>query len=240
MDRTMIPCIQSMRKILPWTRCQLQNITLAIACVLMSLGLGGCVIGQLIGGMAASAHEAGSSEVDAQYTGLEAHTFAVVATADRSIQADFPALIPTIMQRLDIQLAKDAGASGHIPGDEVTAYLANHPQWVAWSRAKLAKELGVERVVFVEINDFRTNDSGNEYVWNGMVWGTISVIEQDTAGGTDLEAYRKDLQITFPDSDGFGPDDMSKQVVAGELMRRFIQRVAWLFYDHEESNKLEY
>ncbi len=221
-------------------RTRLGKTVLVCCCLSAMLILQGCVIGQLIGGMAASAHEAGSSDVPAQYTGLANHTYAVVATTDRAVQAEFPAIVPTIIQRLDLQLAENTGASGHIPGDDVIGYLANHPQWVAWSRARIAKELGVERIVFVEINEFRTNEQGNQYVWNGLVWGTVSVIEADPDNNTDQEVFHKDFQITFPDGGGYGPDDMSKQVVAGELLRRFIQRAAWLFYDHEEPNSLEY
>ena len=216
------------------------HLALGLVSLLMVLFAGGCVIGQLIGGMAASAKEAGSSEVSAEYDDLSGHTYAVVATTDRSIQAEFPALIPTIIQRLDLQLSQNSQASGHVPGDDVIGYLANHPQWVAWPRARLAKELGVERIVFVEINSFRTNESGNEYVWNGLIWGAISVIDADSESSTDQESFHKEFQITFPDGSGYGPDDMSKQVVAAELLRRFIQRAGWLFYDHEEKNSLEY
>lgn len=199
----------------------------------------GCSLGALVGGMADSANRLGSTTYEAEYTGLQSHTFAVVATTDRGIQAEFPALLPTLVQRLDLVLAEHAGASGHVPGDEVTGYLANNPQWVAWPRSQLAEELNVDRVIYIEVNDFRTNEPGNEYVWDGLVWATLSVIERG-AVATDVEAYRKDLQIHFPDQTGYGPNDFSKQVVASELLRRLIERSGWLFYKHEEKNSLEY
>jgi hypothetical protein len=199
----------------------------------------GCSIGYIIGGMAQSAQREGSTTFDAEYTGLEGFSFAVIVTADRGVQSEFPALLPTMTQRLDLNLAENAGASGHVPGDDVTGFLANNPQWIAWPRARLAEELGVDRLVFVEVNEFRTNEPGNEYVWDGLAWGTVSVIESGMAT-TDLEAFRKDLRVKFPDDAGFSPLDISKQAVASELLRRLTERSAWLFYTHDEPNSLEY
>jgi hypothetical protein len=197
---------------------------------------------QLAGVMAASNERYGSHDVDAAYTGLWDKSFAVVAWADRAMQAEYPALVPSLIERIDLILAAESGASGHIPGNEVTAYLANNPQWVAWPRGRLNEELGddgVDRVVLLEINEFRTNDPGNEYLWAGQAWATLSVIERG-AEGSDAEAFRKEIRVTFPDGKGYGPEDMTKQMVASTLLKRLVDRAAWTFYDHEEPNSLEY
>jgi len=146
------------------------------------------------------------------------------------------------MQRVDLVLATNAGASGHIEGDAVTDYLANTPQWVAWPRSRLADELGeegVDRVVLIEVNEFRTNEPGNEYLWNGVAWATVSVIERG-ADGSDAEAFRKEIRVTFPDASGYGPEEISKQGVASTLLKRLVDRVGWLFYEHDEPNALKY
>lgn len=201
--------------------------------------LGGC---QLVGMMAASEQRYGSHDVEAEYTGLQGKSYAVVAWADRAMQAEYPALVPSLIERVDERLAAESGASGHIVGNEVTAYLSNNPQWVAWPRGRLNEELGakgVDRVVLIEVNEFRTNEPGNEYVWAGQAWATLSVIERG-AEGSDAEAFRKEIRVTFPDGRGYGPEDMTKQVVASTLLKRLVDRAAWTFYDHEEQNSLEY
>lgn len=200
---------------------------------------GGC---QLAGMMAASNERYGSHDVEAEYTGLWGKSYAVVVSADRAMQAEYPALVPSVIERVDQQLAEQSGASGHVPGNEVTAYLANNPQWVAWPRGRLNEELGkdgVDRVVLIEINEFRTNDPGNEYLWAGQAWATLSVIERGSEG-SDAEAFRKEIRVTFPDEQGYGPDDMTKQMVASTLLKRLVDRASWAFYDHEEPNSLEY
>jgi hypothetical protein len=200
---------------------------------------GGC---QLAGVMAASEERYGSHTVTPEYTGLVGQDFAVVAWTDRATQMEYPSLLPSLIQRVDLALAQHAGASGHVEGDKVTSYLANTPQWVVWPRGKLTEELGeqgVDRVVFIEINEFRTNEPGNEYLWDGVAWATVSIIERGTSG-SDAEAFRKDVRVTFPDSSGYGPEEISRLGVASTLSKRLVDRVAWLFFEHDEANALEY
>lgn len=210
-----------------------------VALVAQTLLLNGCAVGQLIGGMASSAEREGSSTIEAEYAGLAGNTYAVVAWADRATQMQYPALVPSLIQRVDLKLAADAGASGHVPGDEVTQYLANHPQWVAWPRSRLADELEVDRIVLIEINEFRTNEPGNEYLWDGLAWATVSVVERGTTG-SDAEAFRKEVRVKFPDARGYGPSEIGRNAVTSTLLKRVIDRAAWLFFIHEEKNAIKY
>jgi hypothetical protein len=207
-----------------------------VASVLVWTAVGGC---QLAGVIAASEERYGSHTVEAEYTGLFGKSYAVVAWVDRSMQAEYPELVPTTIQRVDLRLAAESGASGHIAGDQVTSFLANTPQWVAWPRARLAEELDVDRVVFIEFNEFRTNEPGNEHLWDGLAWATLSVIERG-GGWTDAEAFRKDIRVTFPDATGYGPEDFGKLAVQSTLLQRVVERAAWAFYQHEEPNAIEY
>lgn len=209
------------------------------AVVASALCAGGC---QLAGVMAASQQRYGSHKVEAEYTGLVGQDFAVVAWTDRAMQMEYPELVPQLIQRVDLAIAAESGASGHVMGDDVTRYLANTPQWVAWPRGRLTEELGehgVDRVVLIEVNEFRTNEPGNEYLWDGVAWATVSVIERGEAG-SDAEAYRKEIRVTFPDDPGYGPEEITKVGVASTLLKRLADRAGWLFFDHVEPNALEY
>ncbi len=217
----------------------LRHIALGVAIAALASSLSGCAVGYLIGGMASSAEREGSSTIEAQYTGLEGKTYAVVAWADRATQMQYPALIPSLIQRVDLKLAAEANASGHVPGDEVTQYLANHPQWVAWPRSRLADELDVDRIVLIEINEFRTNEPGNEHLWDGLAWATVSVVERSTTG-SDAEAFRKEIRVRFPDARGYGPAEIDRNTVTSVLLKRAIDRASWLFFTHEEKNAIKY
>lgn len=200
--------------------------------------LAGCAALGMAGAVAESAHQAGSTRYPAEYAGLAGVSYAVVVAADRTAQNEFPALTPSLMQRIDALIASSAGASGHIPGDEVTRYLANHPQWTTWPRSELPKALEVDRVVFVEVNEFRTNLPGNEYVWDGLAWASVSVIE--AGGQADATPFRKDIRVKFPDQTNVTSANMDRTAVASVLVKRLTDRVSWLFFEHVEPNSIEY
>ncbi|MDX2147773.1 MAG: hypothetical protein SFZ23_09655 [Planctomycetota bacterium] len=217
---------------------------LARAGVLAGLGvmlahLGGCAIGALVGGMAESYRESSTREVKAEYTELKGKNVAVVVTADRMIQADHPGMVEEILGRFNQRIAENAIAGGFARTDQMLVYLANHPQWVAWPPGKLATELGVERLIYVEITEFRLHDPGNQYLWSGIAAGTVSVLEAD-GPLPDEFAFQKLVRVQFPDKEGYGQADLSERVVKSELLRRFMDRATWPFYDHEEPYYPDY
>lgn len=199
----------------------------------------GCAVGQLIGGMAASAERAGSKIVKPKYEGLEGKTFAVVIAADRGVQADQPDIVPLMSREVTRRLSDNCGASGVVPADDVLKFQYQRPGWVAMSPGDLAKELGVERLVFVELQDFALNDPGNVYIWAGSAVATVRVLEADGRLKDDF-AFREPVRVGFPDQEGLGPMQIPAETVRAALAKRIIDRVSWLFYEHEEANVIKY
>ncbi len=211
------------------------SITIGVVAALM---LGGC-IGELIGGMAQSAHRQGSTTVEGKTDVLEGQTFAVVVVIDRSTSATSPALAETLTHRMTRQLAENSQASGYAPTQQVIAYLGNQPSWRAWPRGRLPEELGVDRVVLVDMIDYRVYEPGNAYLWDGLAWGSVEVYDA-TAFDPDRPIYEEEIRVRFPDGIGFGPTEMQESFVKTELLRRFVNRASWLFFTHEEPNIIKY
>lgn len=209
-----------------------------IGSILLAPGAG-CQIGALIGGMASSAERSGSRDVKAKSRDLTGKTFAVIVAADRSIQAEHSDAVVLITRDMTLRLSDHAGASGVLPADEVLAFQYQRPGWVAMSIPDLVKELAVERLVFVDVAEFALNDPGNAYEWNGVAAGTISVYsDQSKSLGAPL--FREKVRVTFPDNKGQSPESLPAQAVLSVLVRRFAERSAWMFYDHEEPNVIKY
>jgi hypothetical protein len=207
----------------------------AAAGVLLIAG-SGC---QAIGVMAANAYRSGTHEEKAKYRGLEDKTFAVVVSADRSIQSDFPDLVITLTREIARRLAEEAGASGIYPADEVLAYQFRYPNWVVKTPEELAEEFGVQRLVLIDVAEYRLSDPGNPYIWAGTAIGTVSVTEAD--GSTpSLFSFRESVRVGFPDETGVSPLEVPRETVRIALTSRFVQRASWLFFDHEEGNVMDY
>ncbi len=218
--------------------------TLAAAAILAGAAaiVGGCAAGQLVGGMLSSYERTGSRDVEAKYRGLAGKNFAVVVHADRIIQADFPEVVGDLTITIARRLADPAnavGAAGYVPGDRVLQYQYNNPRWVVMSWRELAEEMGVERLIVVELTEFRLSDPGNQYTWAGVASGIVRVVETDGPSG-DIPVLQEPITVRFPDQDGYGPMQIPASGIRLALCKRFVDRASWLFYDHQEPNAIKY
>lgn len=199
----------------------------------------GCQLFGFIGALEEERRRHSTRSVDAEYLGLDGKDYAVVVLADRAIDADHPAVAPTLTARINERLAEHTAASGWIPSDQLLAYLYEHPRWVAMPYGALADELGVQRLVVIHLSEFRLNDPGNQYLWAGVAAGTVGVVEADSPFRDEF-AFQKEIRVRFPDKETFGPAEMPANLVASALVSRFVDRASWLFYKHDEPYYPDY
>jgi len=141
--------------------------------------------------------------------------------------------------QISARLVEHAGASGFVPPVALLDYQYRNPAWVTKSYERIATDLGVERLIWVDIYEYRLNEPGNAYLWEGVAAASVGVIEADSGLVEDF-MYQKELNVGFPDDKGYGPVDLDERLVQAELNRRFVDRVTWLFYDHQEPYYPDY
>jgi hypothetical protein len=205
----------------------------------MLLGSGCGLVGGLVGGVAESYKRSSTHTIESKYRGLEGHSFAVVVLADRVIQADHPEVVAKLTLDISERLATEAGSTGYVPGGQVLDYQFNHPRWVTMTTGQLAKEFGVERIVYVDVTEYRLNDPGNQYIWQGVATAMLGVSAADGPLPDEFE-FQEQVRVRFPDKDGVGPTDMSRPLVVTALTQRLTDRISWLLYDHEEPYYPDY
>jgi hypothetical protein len=213
-----------------------------LGCAAIVLGAGtlaGCAAVGVAAVAAKGIEESRPKKVLAEYEGLLEKSYAVVVSADRSIQAQYPALVAELTIRINDRLWSNSGAAAGIPSQELLSYLYQHPEWVAQPFSDLARTLSVERLIIVDLNEFRLNDPGNQYLWDGMAAGTVSVIEADSSVPDEF-VYQKALAIKFPDITGVDQTQYTSQQVASVLIARFVNRASWPFFDHQEEPMIPY
>lgn len=203
------------------------------------LVLPGCQLAALIGGAAESYKRESTHSVAPQYTGLKGKSFAVMVIADRSIDATYPGVVQLLTTKITDRLHEFGEAKGLIESADMMAFLYNNPRWSVRPRIDLARELGVDRLVVVELQEYRLHDPGNQYLWDGAAIGTIGVIEVDAAAPENY-AFEKLVTVKFPDKQGTGPQEYSQDLVMAALDKRFTDRATWLFYTHEEPYYPDY
>lgn len=211
-------------------------LALAIAAGVLA-GASGCVLSPFL----RSSELHGSKTVPPKYTGLAGKTFAVVVAADRTIQATYPMLVGQVTNTVSERLKDNVGASGWVPPGDVLGFQYQHPEWSTWTLHKLCEELGVERLVFIDIQEFRLNEPGNQYLWKGAASAIVGVVEADAADASESFAFTDTIGVTFPTKEtALSPAQASWDQVQIALAKRLVDRAAWIFYEHEEKNVIDY
>lgn len=199
----------------------------------------GCIVAGVAAVAGKGIEETRPKKVKGEYHGLEGKSYAVVVSADRGLQAEYPALVTELTARINDRLYGNAKASAFIPSQEVLRYLYEHPQWVARPYGELAATLSVDRLVVIDVSEFRLHDPGNQYLWEGVAAGTVSVIEADSSLPDEF-VFQRAIRVTFPDQTGVDQSQFTRQAVSSVLLVRFVDRASWLFYDHEEPAQIPY
>lgn len=214
-------------------------LTAALALAVACMPMGGCAIAGFAAAAAKEARKNKTHEVEAEYKGLDGHTFAVVVAADRFTQADHPELIGTITAEITERLRTGTAHKGHIPADRLLRYLYDHPRWVAMPRARLAGDLGVDRLVWIDILDYRLHEPGNIYEWDGVGAATVGVIDP-ASPDPDEFVFEKTVRVAFPDKTNAGTEEWTRDLITRRLMQRLIDRASWPLYKHIEPLEPEY
>src|SRR5690606_1148554 len=121
----------------------------------------------------------------------------------------------------------------------ILEFQLSHPDWTTWSYEQLCEEFGVDALIVVEMFEYRMNEPGNSYLWDGYAAARVGLV--DATGYAPNEfAFSKYVEVKFPDQKGYSPQEMTSQVVRSNLEKRFVHRVTWLFYDHQDPYHPDY
>ena len=193
--------------------------------------LGGCAGGQLFGGMAQNFEYQKLVEVHAAYDGLQNTRVAVLVDADLAILYEHPSVAVNVGVNVSSEIARNVEGITVLPSGAIAQWQFRTPQWNAMPYGEIAEALDVDRVVHVDIYEYRLHPRGNRWLWEGVCSAHVGVIERD---GIDPDSYVDvfDIDATFPDIKGVGRDAANSAQIQTGLLVRFVQKTAKLFYRH--------
>jgi hypothetical protein len=203
----------------------------------MVLACQGCT---LAGYVATTLERTGSHEVNAEYEGLADKRVAVVLAADKIIQANYPRLVAELSNSIAVRLAAESKIPMKMtPPAVVLKHQLDHPRWAAKAYDELGAALSAERLIIIDLYEFRLNEPGNQWVWSGIAAARVGVVEVDGPVPEEF-VYTQDVAVDFPDVEGAGPEQYSAQQISAVLRKRLVDRIIWLFFKHEEKNVMDY
>lgn len=173
------------------------------ALIVLLLALPGCTI------LGVAAHKLKPPEtVQPQYMGLENQSIGVMVWADRGLRIDWPSiqldLASTVQKQLqDFQKAKGReaktleGTTFPVLPASIVRYQKDHPEIEAMPITDIAPRLGVNRLIYVELEDFATRSDQSVALFRGTAKVTVKVFEvQDGVARQTFE--QNNVQTAFP------------------------------------------
>lgn len=209
---------------------------MALLLVSCSLVMSGCNIVGFFGAIEAERRRTGTIKVDAQYTGLEGQSVAVIVDASRDLQADGRGLIQAVLTEVIARLEANGKTKSIVPALQIERVLYDEPDLLGRTYDEIARRFGVDRLVVIQLEEFRLAEPGNLYVWAGLAAAELLVVEADSYIEDDVR-FQAYVTVKYPTKDNTTIDDMPADAVALELLRRFANRTSWFFYRHDERYK---
>lgn len=195
---------------------------------------GGCQVMGMVAAVSGQLERAKKVEVLAEYDGLRHRSVAIVVQSDLSLLYEHPTVAPNVAANLAARISAEVEGARVLDPRAVLQWQWQTPNWTSLPYGQIAEELGVERVVVVDIHEYRLHPPGNSWLWDGVAGATVGIIER---GGFEVDEFAHTYSVfeKFPDMEGVARDSANARQVETGLLTKFIQRVAWLFYDHLED-----
>ena len=205
-------------------------IGLAFACLI----LGGCQLFGAAGVIGQNIEREKKVEVLAEYDGLRDETIAVVVITDMVVMYEHPSVVPNLLVNLSRRIQQNVQGAKVLDPRVVLDWTHHTAGWQTMPYGQICDELGVDRLIWVDLFEFRLHPPGNRWQWQGAAGATIGVVELD---GFDPDGFAEtyDVASTFPDIPELGRESATESQIQLGLLTSFVQEAAWLFYDHIED-----
>lgn len=174
-------------------------------------------------------------DVPAEYTDLQNQRVAVMVSADEYTLFRFPRSTFRVAEVVSRAIQTNVeGAEVTLP-KEVDAFQRKNPYWITSRPGRLIDQLGVGRLVVIDLNEYRTNEAGNAEVWRGTIDATVSVYEAD-GDDPDNRTFEKQVRVEYPEDSHFGMINSTadEAKIEAATLKLFAIRGAGLFFDHQD------
>jgi hypothetical protein len=201
-----------------------------VGCVVAGAG---CNIARGIGALAQNEEYQKLVDTPPRYNGLENKTIAVVVDTDLATLYEHPMLTATITDGISRRLQRDVPGAKVLASQHVIDWQYRTPQWNALPLGEITQQLNVDRVVYIDLIEYRLNPPGNRWMWEGVAAGRIGVIERS---GLQPDAFVESFDLTakFPTISGVDRNAANADQIETGLLAEFIKHTSWLFHQHLE------
>ena len=118
--------------------------------------------------------------VDAQYDLQGKSVLVLVDTKDPALASDRPRLESAMSEAIGKVLAENKACGPIVPARSVDTARKTEPKFAEWSVAQAGKFFNVDRVVHVEMEQFRLRDNPASNVYHGYAQAAVRIVDAET------------------------------------------------------------
>lgn len=173
-------------------------------------------------------------DVKGQYFDLSNRSVAVVVSMSDFAQFNHPVAKEMITREMVRRIQTNVPGVTMTRPEEILAWQRNNPYWATRPPSMMIEQLEVDRLILVEIGEYRTNEPGDRYVLRGVISASINVVEAEADDPDNFGAsFTKTAMYPEPGESKIGRvgDDVKRIETLTQL--RFCETAAGLFYDHQ-------
>lgn len=174
-------------------------------------------------------------DVEASYLGLNNRSVAVLVSTSDHIDFKHPDARRLITEEIARRIMINVPGVKVTDPTQIIAWQAKDENryWAARPPSAMVRHFAVDRLVLVEIGEYRTHDPGDKYVLRGIVSATVNIYEAETGNPDNPSAmFPKNVMYPGPKESKIGRVGISEKEVEFKTQVRFCEETAGLFFDH--------
>lgn len=173
-------------------------------------------------------------DVKGQYLDLANRSVAVVVSMSDYAEFNHPQAKAMIAEEMARRIQANVPGVTLVKPGAVLAWQKENPYWATRPPSMMIKQLKVERLVLVEIGEYRTHEPGDKHVLRGVISASVNIVEAEAADPDNFGAsFTKNVMYPEPGESKIGRVGDSEDLIEVRTQIRFCETAAGLFYDHQ-------
>jgi len=182
-----------------------------------------------------------------QYMNLVNQRVGVMVWADRGLRIDWPTLQLDIGNGIDHKLHEQTldekgkpkaksllGVTYPYPPASFVRYQHDHPETEAMTITDFAAKLGVDRLIYVELEDFATRAAQSVDLYRGHGVATVRIIEIHPDGKAEVAHTWESVKVVYPKkAPAEGIPNAGDQRIYSGTVDALATEIAQLFYPYQ-------
>jgi hypothetical protein len=171
-------------------------------------------------------------EVEAQYALEGKSVLVLVDTKDSQLASDWPHLNQAMADAINKVLSDHNACGPLVSARNVETVRKTEPQFTKWSVVQVGQHFNVDRVIHIEMAQFRLRDSAGSNVYQGYAQAAVRVVDIDAGQQVwpQLSSARLIDGQTQPDVEAEGMTEQQEILIDG-----FADKVARMFFTYKKE-----